>query len=699
MCSGYQNLARPGVRVPGRVKAMPQRKFGRMLRTSFASLVAFCLFLAPAKLAFAQQKDEPSTDLANMSLEELMNVEVSTASKHPQNAQEAPSSVTVITAEEIARYGYRTLSDVLQSVRGFYVTNDRNYSYIGVRGFSPPGDYNSRILILLDGHRLNENIYSEALIGTELPVDLDAVERIEIVRGPGSSLYGSDAVLAVINIITKSRKDFQNGRVSTEAGSFGSYKGRFTFAETLPHDVDMVVAGSIYESSGHPQLFFPEFDSPATNYGIAQNADADSAKDFLVKLTYREFTLEGNLGTRDKVIPTASFGTVFNNPGSQTVDSEGNFVLSYEKKLDPTTSFLTRVSYNRYEYGGDYIYPNPEGPLPTENNRDTGRGDWWTWEGQVRKQIGEHNDVTAGGEFTDNTQQNQDTYIVNPYQSFLDLHQESKVYAGFAQDELKINSQLILNGGIRYDHYDTFGGTFNPRLALLYRVNHRTNLKFLYGQAFRAPNDYELYYSYPGEQEANPALRPEKIRTYEAVAERYLGSHLQLSASGYYYHINDLIRQVADPTNGLLIYENSQMVDAKGIEIEANGKWFKGLETKASYCLQNATDSVTGAWLANSPKHLAKVNVMAPFFNNALLVGAEGQYTSDVLNIYGDRLGGFGLLNVTLMTRKLIKGTEFSVSGYNLLDKRYSDPVGPALIQVGIPQDGRALRVKAAYSF
>jgi iron complex outermembrane receptor protein len=128
---------------------------------------------------------------------------VYSASKYEQKVTEAPSSVTIVTSEDIRKYGHRTLADVLRSVKSFYVTSDRNYSYVGGRGFGRPGDYNSRILLLIDGHRTNENIYDQAMVGTEGLIDIDLVDRIEIVRGPGSSLYGSNAFFAVINIITK----------------------------------------------------------------------------------------------------------------------------------------------------------------------------------------------------------------------------------------------------------------------------------------------------------------------------------------------------------------------------------------------------------------------------------------------------------------------------------------------------------------
>jgi outer membrane receptor for ferrienterochelin and colicin len=133
--------------------------------------VAVLFLFAAAKTDCAAQDATP--DLSQVSLEQLGNIKVYSASKHLQSAGDAPSSVTVITADDIQQHGYRTLAGVLQTVRGFFVTNDRNYSSIGVRGSARPGDYNTRILLLVDGHRLNDNIYDEAMIGTEFPIDID----------------------------------------------------------------------------------------------------------------------------------------------------------------------------------------------------------------------------------------------------------------------------------------------------------------------------------------------------------------------------------------------------------------------------------------------------------------------------------------------------------------------------------------------
>ncbi|MGA8541516.1 MAG: TonB-dependent receptor plug domain-containing protein, partial [Terriglobales bacterium] len=155
------------------------------------------LLFVLAAIAGAQEKPK---DIGEVSLEDLGNIKVYSASKHLQNASDAPASVTVVTSDEIQKFGYRNLADILRSVSGFYVTYDRDYTFVGVRGFGRLGDWNSRILVLIDGHRVNNTVLGQAMLGNEFLVDVDMIERVEIVRGPSSSLYGANAFFAVINV-------------------------------------------------------------------------------------------------------------------------------------------------------------------------------------------------------------------------------------------------------------------------------------------------------------------------------------------------------------------------------------------------------------------------------------------------------------------------------------------------------------------
>ncbi|MCK4591194.1 MAG: TonB-dependent receptor plug domain-containing protein, partial [Candidatus Latescibacteria bacterium] len=168
------------------------------MRRITLSLLVFYSGICFMGVLYAQETQQ---DILDIQLEDLLNVKISTAAKYEQTISEAPASVTIITSEDIKRYGYRTLDEVLMSVRGFYTRNDRNYAYMGIRGFSRPGDYDNRILVLINGHTLNENVYGAPFFGTDLGMNLDTIERIEIVRGPGSAVYGTGAMFAVVNVI------------------------------------------------------------------------------------------------------------------------------------------------------------------------------------------------------------------------------------------------------------------------------------------------------------------------------------------------------------------------------------------------------------------------------------------------------------------------------------------------------------------
>jgi outer membrane receptor protein involved in Fe transport len=633
-------------------------------------------------------------DLTEASLEQLGSIEVYSASKHAQQSADAPSSVTVITADQIQQNGYRTLADILQTVRGFFVTNDRNYSSLGVRGFARPGDFNTRILLLVDGHRLNDNIYDEAMIGTEFPIDIDLIQRIEIVRGPVSSLYGSNALFAVINIITRRAQDLNGWELSSDAASFNTYKGRVSYGRKF-QQLDFLLSGSFYGSRGHNRLFYPEFDTPETNNGVASHVDDDQQGSALANISFRGFTLQAAYGTREKGIPTGSYGTLFNNPGNRTTDSHGYVDLHYQHTFAGSWETVARVFYDRASYQGTYLYASPLDPLQISPNLDYGDGKWWGTDLQVTRTVLSRNRVTVGGEYRDNIRQNQSNYNLNPYQLALDDRRRSFVGALFVQDELTITKSLALNAGLRYDYYSTVNGSTDPRVAVIYRPWSDTVFKYVYGQAFRAPNDYELFYSVAPNL-PNPALHPEKIYSNELVWEQGLSKRLWLSTSAFRNTMDDLITQ--DGTDsGLLIFRNLQNVESAGLELELKGQLARGFEGSASYSFQETKDRDTDQFLNNSPRNLATLNLTEPLLKKHLFASLDAQYRSRIESVADNPVSPFTVINCTLLGRNLGKHLDLSASVYNLMDKHYSDPASNTDLQSAIPQDGRNFRVKLTW--
>jgi outer membrane receptor for ferrienterochelin and colicins len=650
-------------------------------------------FLLSPILVFAQpdqEQSEPLTDKESVYFQDIPSVYG--ASKYEQKMTEAPSLISIVTSAEIKKYGYRTLADILRSLPGFYVTYDRNYSYLGTRGFNRPGDYNSRVLLLIDGHRINDNVYDSMYVGSEFILDVDLIDRVEVIRGPGSSIYGNNAFFAVIYVITRKGRELRGVEVSGNGGSYETYKGRLTYGDKFKNGLEIISSGSFSRSEGHRRLYFQEFDHPVTNFGDAEKADHDRFYNLFTTLSFHDFTLQGAYVNRNKSIPTASFETDFNNPFNRTTDKRGYLDLKYEHLFDNQIAVLARLYYDRYECNGTYITGGV-------SNKDFALSDWWGTELRLMKTLFRFHKVTLGGEYVDNLRQNQLNYDEVPYALYLDDKKNTRDWAIYIQDEFTILKNLIFDAGVRYDHFETFGGTTNPRLGLIYNPFEKTVLKLLYGSAFRAPNSYELYYDDKLELKSNPNLKPESIETYEFIYEQYIGNHLRGTSSIFYSKIKDLIAQTIDPHDGLLVFRNIGRVEVRGAELQLEGKRPSGLEGRISYTFQQTRDNNTGKPLTNSPTHLVKFNLIVPLMKEKLFLGVEEQYTSHRKTLAGNEADAFYITNLTLFSRKLIKGLEASASVYNLFDQKYGDPVGAEFRQDTIRQDGRNYRLKLTYSF
>ncbi len=410
-------------------------------------------------------------------------------SERLQPVTEAPSSVTIVTASEISRFGYRTLADILRGVRGFYVTDDRNYSYIGVRGFSSPGDYSTKVLLLVNGHRVNDDVYDMAAIGADLGIDVAMFDRVEIIRGPASALYGTSAFFAVVNVVTKSGASLDGASFALDGGSLGTGLVRASAGRRLADGVDLALSGTYERSDGMARLYFPAFDSQDTNNGVAENLDGERDGQLYAQLRAHDLAITATFGRRDKYVPTASFGTLFNEHGTpeKTRDTRAMIQSRYETAFGKTRVAVD-AAFDRYRYGGVYPYAGATPDAPSEIDEDGALGTKWSIEGRVTRPIAGHQTIVAGGEFVDNLRQNQWEYYGQ--EPLIQAFGRSNRSALFVQDEVKITRWLILNGGLRTDNYDSFRRT-TPRGAVIVAPTPNQSFKYLYGQAFRAPNAYE----------------------------------------------------------------------------------------------------------------------------------------------------------------------------------------------------------------
>lgn len=667
-------------------------------------IVSCALLLQMPVLAYAQ--GEGTAEPTSAGEESILFEEIPSvygASKYEQRLTDAPSSVSIITADEIKKYGYRNLADILQSIRGYNVRNDRNYEYAGIRGFGLPQDYSSRIVLLIDGHKFNDNVYGEAAIFNVLPVDIDLIETVEVVRGPSSSMYGTGASLGVINITTKKGRDYKGVEASGSVGSYDSSKSRLTYGNRFQNGVEMLLSGSYSESDGDDHLYYKEFDRPSTNNGIASDLDGEWYKNIYGKVSFQDVTLQGAYSFRKKDVPTAPFGTLFNTKPMWTEDEKLYLDLQYKHTFANQLTLRANLDYNQSEYAGEYPYDfeMPGYFLYKAVNRDTADGEWVHGEAQLQKFIGEKHRVTFGMDYQYDLAIKQENYDktaggVYPY---LDDDRESWHMGGYLQEEFFITDTLTLNMGLRYDYYETIGSTVNPRTALIYNPFEKTIFKLLYGRAVRAPNAYELYYSDGYTSKDNPGLDEESVNTFELMVEQYFGKHYRGTVAGYYYQLDDPIAQVLDRLDGKYVFQNLDKIDSYGVEFELEGKWEGGLEGTMSYAVQNLKNHGDDINLSNAPKHLIKLNLIVPLMREKIFLGIEEQYVSKRETVYDTELEDFAITNLTLFGTNLIKGCELSASIYNLFDKKYKDPGGDEHRQEGIEQDGRTWRVKLTYAF
>ncbi len=656
------------------------------VRSRAALGLGLAAILVTAAPVFPQ---EGAPDLPTLSLDSLLNIRISSASKYEQLSDEAPASVTIITAEDIERFGYRTIYEALTSVPGFYGSYDRNYAYVGARGLSRPTDYNNRFLLMLDGHSWNENFYDSAFLGTAFGLNLDFVERIEVVRGPGSALYGSNAMFAVVNVVSKSSASLAGLQVTGEAGSFGVRGGAATFGRQFTNGLDIVATASVSDAEGQ-DLYFAEFDDPLTNSGVADGLDWDRSYGLRAIASYKAFSLAVHASSRDKGIPTGSWEMLFNDDAARTRDARMYAELKFEHDFDATKNLSIRGSYDSYSYAGGYPYEEPYGLWV-----DSTDGRWLGGEARFRWDPVPANRLQFGAELRHHYRSDYRSYDL--LDSYLVDDFPFTVSSAYAQNDLQLTSNLAFTAGVRVDHYSDVGTAITPRGAIVYHPFETSTAKLLYGEAYRAPNRWEFYYEEPSEFKRNPDLKPETIRTFEFVWEQRVIDGLFGSVSLYNYTVNDLINETVDPEDDLSVYQNFNHVHSSGVELEMTGRFPSGFGGFANYTYQHARDH-DGAPLTNSPRHLMRAGLFYPVIP-WVTAAVNVSFDDERLTVQDTKTDSYFLTHLTLSTTELVGRLRASFSIRNLFDSTYMTPGGFEHTMPAIEQDGRHLRLILRASF
>ncbi len=620
-------------------------------------------------------------DIFSKDIEELINIKVDTvlsASKTDEKIHYAPAAVTVFNRYQIEAFGCRTLADILNLVRGFYITYDYNYHYTGIRGLYKPGDYNSRILLLIDGHQINDNIYDQAFIGTDFLLDIDLIDRIEVIRGPASSLYGGNALFGVINIITRNL-DSQEFAVSY--GSNDTYKMRLTLSHNPEEKMKFMASATYYRSLG-ADLYFKELE--ARGYGDGRNyiGDYDRYPSFFAKSTLGELTVFGGYISRTKGIPTGAWGVVFNDKRNKSVDNRGFFELRYDKKFEENLGLMVRFFYDSYEYEGHYVY---EDDIQRESDRGGQIGA--EVKGSIEKSKYNFN---IGFEIRDSFMQNLTVYSEENGYTF-DLRHDSfssGVYLGFIYNLL---SNLRLNLSSRYDYFEYYDDALSSRFALIYSFDDKSVFKLIAGNAYRPPNIYETYYNDNGlTQKAPDHLNSEMIYQTEVVYEYYFSEDMSMNTAIYYSDIENMIGFGTDPLDGLIVASNLPSFRLIGFEWRSVYSSQSGRMLSMNYNYSHLLDDVQNSF----PQHMIKIRGAYPLFQNRLIPAFSFNFISSTKTIRNNDIDPAFFLNLNLLYKGIYDHFDLSLGIYNLLNQKYYVPASVEHNMDSIVQQGATYLLK-----
>lgn len=691
--------------------------FKRMLKFNLLLCTLLCLTLSYLANSFAQEEEAILEEIRWIQEEAIITI----ATKHETSISRAPGIATVITANQIKQMGFRTLVDVLKIVPGIDVTMSTSGTRrIAVRG---TGFQNSeRVRVLIDGHAVNDPFWGGAMNNFDDLV-VENIKRIEVIRGPGSALYGKNAFAGVVNVVTKDIDDIDGIQLTVSGGEFDTQNYNMLFGKEYG---DLEVSGffDFFDTQGFSRkveqdnLFPASFSmSPGRSHNQKEKLDLN------LKLSYKNLEIKGKYmkKRRDAYIGIDSSLTDDNAIKDTYIFTELVYnSLSLGEKLN----MIPKVYYDQYNYdtlfeirpngftSSGFVYPDGYTGRALAKERTLG------FENQFNYNVFDGNRLTFGFqyEWIHQSDVRSSEYTFDPSNSFLpispptdfsDTHPFTRdratrqIWSVYAQDEWNITDDIDLTVGVRHDNFTRFGGTTNPRFGLVWRFVENAHLKFLFGTAFRAPNFRELFLKNQPVILGNSSLDPENINTYEFEVGYNFTKHIRGNIDFFFIRSRDIIVLKPSSTSGVEQYQNGGGNRIKGIEMELRAEFGKDNYTYANYTYQDAEETRNRNRLPNVPVHKANLGVNMGFGEhvnthlNTFITGPRPREDGDTRKDLPSHI----LANLTLIGKNFMDNFEIRSSVFNLFDKGYDDPAGIDGVPTDYPQPGRSFVVELRYKF
>lgn len=646
--------------------------------------------------ATVQVASSKQVELTGVVLEPIRDV--TAVSRAAENVDDAPSSVSIVDRRELDAFGYPTLAEALRGVRGVTLSNDHAYASAQVRGIGQPTDYGNRLLVMSDGQSLNDNLLSSSYIGADGRVDLHDVSRIEIVRGPGSLLYGTGAFSGVVNLVTRPT-DGKNG-VHGEMGVYDNkvVHGRAGFLYNFAPQRGMWGSVQVGSSEGFDAaipLTGGAPDRPTTVHGVERFTSVGTQGRAYVG----PLTAQWSYHQRDQNVPVGAYATVPGDRRTRIFDRRFMTELRYEPKINEKLQVFGRLHANHYSFQASYHFDEGD-------SAEDFRGTWFGAEARVAYNPAPWLRITAGGEaqiHAEATMTGADVAADGSEEPYLDERRPFQFGAGYALIDGSPAPWVRFSAGARVDVYSTFGPIVVPRAALLFHPGKDHTLKLMGGRAFRAPSIYEQFYSDGGTTEVpavDPArkltLGPESVVSGEVeYSVRFLTDWVALAAFHTSY-VEGIIVDVPDgPGSALFRYANSASPAlVAGGEIELRREWRRGIMLSGSYGYQQARlldATLKNPALVNAPEHLASARFVVPAIKDVASLGFRATLESPrrIDAATPDRTDFALVADATISGAFREVGVRYVVGLYNIADRKYQVPVAGDFASRTTPQNGR----------